>query len=53
MFRASVFLPVFLSLGLVTAQHSRLAGPVEGFAFDAPTKGFRAISGALGKGRSR
>jgi hypothetical protein len=48
MFRASVYLPVFLSIGLATAQRAPLAGPVEGFAFDAPARSFRSISGALG-----
>jgi hypothetical protein len=48
MFRPSIVLPVLLSIGLLTAQQSPLAGPVEGFVFDAPTRSFRVISGALG-----
>src|SRR5665213_2299626 len=48
MFRTSVVFPVVLSIGLLLAQHSPLSGPVEGFVFDAPTRSFRAITGALG-----
>ncbi len=35
-------------MGLLSAQHSPLTGPVEGFVFDAPTNGFRAVTGSLG-----
>jgi hypothetical protein len=48
MLRPSIVFPLVLSLGLLAAQHSPLAGPVEGFVFDPPTHGFRAVSGSLG-----
>ena len=48
MFRPSFLLAFFLPAGLLPAQHSPFSGPSEGFAFDAPTKSFRAISGRLG-----
>ena len=48
MLRFSLALPLLVSIGSLVAQRSPLAGPVEGFVFDGPTHGFRAIQGALG-----
>lgn len=48
MFRLSVFVPIFLSVGFLSAQYSPMAGPLEGFAYDSPTGSFRAITGSLG-----
>src|ERR1700693_4023845 len=48
MVRASIYLSVCCSIGLLSAQHAPLEGPVEGVTFDAPTRSFRTITGSLG-----
>lgn len=48
MFRTTLLVAVTLSSGLLAGQGLPLSGPVEGFVFDAPTHGFRAIAGTLG-----
>jgi hypothetical protein len=48
MFRASSYLLVCCSIGLLSAQHAPFEGPIEGATFDGPTRSFRTITGSLG-----
>ncbi len=43
-----VFLAVFLSISLLSAQQTQFSGPVEGFTFDLPTMSLRPVIGSLG-----
>lgn len=43
-----LILTITLSAGILPAQQASLAGPVEGFTFDAPTQSIRAITGMPG-----
>ena len=46
--RALLFLAALPSIHNLLAQSSGVSGPVEGFAFDAPTRSIRAVIGSLG-----
>ena len=48
MFRASIYLSICGSIGLLSAQRAPFEGPIEGVTFDAPTRSFRTITGSLG-----
>jgi hypothetical protein len=48
MFRASLYVSVCCSIGLLSGQHAPFEGPIEGVTFDGPTRSFRAITGSLG-----
>lgn len=43
-----LFFGIALAAGLLPAQQLSLTGPVTGFVFDAPTRGFRALIGFPG-----
>ncbi len=48
MSRALVFAAALSSMSGVLAQQSPMSGPVQGYAFDAPTRSIRAVAGSLG-----
>jgi sugar lactone lactonase YvrE len=43
-----VFLALFLSIGVVSAQQTPINGPLEGFTFDLPTLSLRPVVGSIG-----